>query len=332
MITASACSRSPLHHAAAALFVAGFAVLHTLPALAQAYPTKTIRMIVGAPAGGTTDIVARLVAQKLGERLGQSVVVENRGGAGGNIGNDTVAKAAPDGYTLGMAYSGLSINPAVMTMPFDTLKDLAPVSLVATVPMFIVAGPGTKATDLKGVIAEAKVNPGKVAIGANSLASVSHLAAELLKARAGVDMTTIVYKGSAPALTDIIGGRVALMFDTVPGAIGYVKGGQLRALAVGGPRRLAILADVPTLEEAGFKDFQIRSWYGVVAPAATPPDIVEKLSQEIAAIVRSPGMTEQFTSKSLEPVGSTPAEFKAFIRDEMQVWEPVAKAAKIRVD
>ena len=189
---------APSRRRFAAGALAALATLVVPPTSAQEFPTKAIRVIVGAPAGGTTDIVARLVAQKLGERLGQSVVVENRGGAGGNIGNDAVAKAAPDGYTLGMAYSGLSINPAVMAMPFDTLKDLAPVSLVATVPMFVVAGPATSAPDLKSMIAEAKANPGKLAIGANSLASVSHLAAELFKARAGVDMTTIVYKGSAP--------------------------------------------------------------------------------------------------------------------------------------
>ena len=321
-----------LQRPAIALALAAATLLATGAAHGQAYPTKSIRMIVGAPAGGTTDIVARLIAQKLGERLGQSVVVENRAGAGGNIGNDTVAKAAPDGYTLGMAYSGLSINPAVMAMPFDTLKDLAPVSLVATVPMFVVAGPATKAGNIEALIVEAKANKGQLAIGANSLASVSHLAAELFKTRANVDMTTIVYKGSAPALTDIIGGRVAVMFDTVPGAIGYVKSGQLRALAVGGPQRLAILPDVPTLEQSGLKDFQIRSWYGVIAPANTPPAVVERLSREIAAIVQSPDMKENFTSKSLEPVGSTPAEFATFIRDEMRVWEPVAKAANIKVE
>jgi tripartite-type tricarboxylate transporter receptor subunit TctC len=317
-------------------FVAGaFAAVATLaglPAHAQEFPSKTIRIIVGAPAGGTTDIVARMVAQKLGERLGQSVVVENRGGVGGNIGNDAVAKAAPDGYTLGMAYSGLSINPSVMTMPFDTLKDLAPVSLVATVPMFVIAGPATKAPDLRSMIAEAKANPGKFAIAVNSLASVSHLAAELFKARTGVDMTTIVYKGSAQAFPDLIAGRVAMMFDTVPGAYGFVKSGQLRAIAVGGPKRLAILPDVPTLEESGLKDVQIRSWYGVIAPARTPPAVIEKLAREIAAAMQSPDMREQFTSKSLEPVGSTPAEFDTFIRDEMRVWEPVAKAANIKVD
>jgi tripartite-type tricarboxylate transporter receptor subunit TctC len=315
---------------AAALVAAG--TLAGATAHAQDWPQKPIRIIVGAPAGGTTDIVARMVAQKLGERLGQSVVVENRGGVGGNIGNDTVAKAAPDGYTLGMAYSGLSINPSVMPMPFDTLKDLAPVSLVATVPMFVIAGPATKAPDLRSMIAEAKANPGKLAIAVNSLASVSHLAAELLKSRTGVDMTTVVYKGSAQAFPDLIAGRVAMMFDTVPGAFGYVKSGQLRALAVGGPKRLSILPDVPTLEESGLKDVQIRSWYGVIAPARTPPAIVEKLSREIAAALQTPEFREQFTSKSLEPVGSTPAEFAAYIRDEMRVWDPVAKAANIKVE
>jgi len=310
------------------------AALGTGAAVAQDYPAKAIRMIVGAPAGGTTDIVARIVAAKLGERLGQSVTVENRGGAGGNIGNDVVAKAAPDGYTLGMAYSGLSINPVVMgpAMPFDTLQDLAPVSLVATVPMFLVVGPATKANDVATLAAEARANPGKLAIAANSLASASHLAAELFKSRADIDMTTVVYKGSAPALTDIMGGRVAAMFDTVPGAIGYVRSGQLRAIAVGGAKRLAILPDVPTLQESGLKDIEIRSWYGVIAPARTPPAIVERLSREIAEIMRSADMRERMAAQTLEPVGSTPAEFATFIRREMDVWGPVAKAAKIKLE
>ena len=248
-----------------AALLLGAAALASCAVAAQDYPVKAIRMVVGAPAGGTTDIVARIVAAKLGERLGQSVTVENRGGAGGNIGNDVVAKAAPDGYTLGMAYSGLSINPVVMgaAMPFDTLKDLEPVSLVATVPMFLVVGPATAATDVRSLVSEAKASPGKLAIAANSLASASHLAAELFKSRAEIDMTTVVYKGSAPALTDIMGGRVAAMFDTVPGAIGYVKSGQLRAIAVGGAKRLAILPDVPTLQESGLENIEIRSWYGV---------------------------------------------------------------------
>ncbi len=299
---------------------------------AQGYPSKPLRMLVGAPPGGTTDIVARMIAQKLGERLGQTVVVENRAGAGGNIGMDGVAKAAPDGYTFGMAYSGLSINPSVMkAMPFDTLRDLAPVSLVATVPMFLIVDPAMQVTSVKELIDRAKANPGKLAIAASSFAAVSHLSAELLKQRAGIDMTTVVYKGSAPAWVDVMGGRVAAMFDTVAGSSPHVKAGKLRAIAVGGSKRMSTLPDVPTLQESGLPDFEIRSWYGVVAPAKTPPEIIERVSREIAEIVKAADLRENFASQMLEPVGNSPAEFGAFIRSEMRLWEPVARSADIKM-
>jgi len=300
---------------------------------AQAWPGKPLRMTVGASAGGTTDIVARIVAAKLGERLGQPVVVENRAGAGGNIALDVVAKAPADGYTLAMAYSGLSINPAVMaSMPFDTLKDLSPVSLVATVQMFLIADPGLKAGTVGQLVELAKANPGKHAIATNALASVSHLAAELFKVRARVDMPTIVYKGSAPALVDMLGGRVAAMFDTVPGALPHVKSGKVRAIAIGSRTRSALMPEVPTLAESGFPDIEIRSWYGVIATAGTPPAVLERLNAEIAAIVRLPDVRERFAGQSLEPVGGTSAEFTAFIRDEMGRWADVARSANIKIN
>lgn len=300
----------------------------------QTWPAgKPLRMLVGASAGGTTDIVARVVAAKLSERLGQQVVVENRGGAGGNIALDAVAKAPPDGYTLAMAYSGLSINPVVMpSMPFDTLKDLAPVSLVATVQMFLIVDPGLGITSVRQLVDQAKANPGKFAIAANALASVSHLSAELFKSRAGVDMPTVVYKGSSPALVDMLGGRIAAMFDTVPGALPHVKGGKVRAIAVGGSARSGLLPEVPTLVESGFRDFDIRSWYGVVATGGTPAPIVDRLGAEVAAIVKLPEIRERFAGQALDPVGGTPAEFGAYIREEMARWSGVAKSAKIKLD
>lgn len=305
-----------------------------MPAAAwgQNYPVRPVRILVGAAPGGTTDIVARLVAQRLSDRLGQQFVVENRPGAAGNLANDAVAKAAPDGYTLAMAYSGLSINPAVMQMPFDTLRDLAPVSLVALVQMFLVVGPELPAKSVNELVALARAQPGAVALGANSLASVSHLAAELFRMRAGVDMPVVVYKGSAPALVDLMGGRLAAMFDTFPGALPHVKSGKIRAIAVGGTTRAAILPDVPTLAEAGLPDFEIRSWYGIIAPAKTPPAVVDRLSAEIAAAVKSPDLRERFEAQTLEPVGSTPAEFATFIRAEMDRWAPAAKAANIKTN
>jgi tripartite-type tricarboxylate transporter receptor subunit TctC len=313
------------------LCVAG--ALYITCAWAQPYPAKPIRMLVGAAPGGTTDIVARIVAAKLGERLNQQVLVENRGGAGGNLALDVVAKAPPDGYTLGMAYSGLSINPVVMSnMPFDTLNDLAPVSLVSTVQMFLIVDAATKIHSVQSLIEQARTNPGKFSIAANALASVSHLSAELFKMRAGVDMPTVVYKGSSPALIDIVGGRVTAMFDTVPGALAFIKSGKIRAIGIGGNKRSSVMPDVPTLQEAGLKDFEIRSWYGVVAAAKTPPDIVDRLSTEIAAVVKTEDIRTRFAAQSLDPVGSTPAAFGAFIRAEMASWESVAKNANIKID
>lgn len=302
-------------------------------AWAQAFPSKPLRMLVGAAAGGTTDIVARAIAARLAERLGAQVLVENRGGAGGNIALDVVAKAAPDGHTLAMAYSGLSINPVVMaSMPFDTLNDLAPVSLVSTVQMFLIVGAATPITSVRGLIDQAKANPGKLAIAGNALASVSHLSAELFKLRAGLDMPVVVYKGSAPALIDIMGGRVTAMFDTVPGALSFIKGGKIRAIGIGGAKRSSLMPDVPTLQEAGLANFDIRSWYGVLTTAKTPPEIVERLSREIAAIVRSPELRASFAAQSLDPIGGTPAEFDSFIRAEMASWSAVAKSAGIKIE
>lgn len=299
----------------------------------QAWPNKPLRMTVGASAGGTTDIVARIVAARLGERLAQPVVVENRGGAGGNLALDLVAKAPADGYTLAMAYSGLSINPVVMSsMPFDTLKDLAPVSLVATVQMFLIVDPGLKIGTVTQLVEQAKANPGKLAIAANALASVSHLSAELFKARAGIEMPTLVYKGSSPALIDMLGGRVAAMFDTVPGALPHVKSGKVRAIAIGSRERSSLMPEVPTLAESGFPEIEIRSWYGVLATGGTPAAIVDRLNIEISAIVKSADVRERFSAQSLDPVGGSPADFTAFIRDEMNRWAGVARTAKIKLD
>ncbi len=313
--------------------VAALLVALASAASGQTYPVKPLRMLVGAAPGGTTDIVARAIAIRLSERLGQPVAVDNRGGAGGNIALDAVAKAAPDGYTLGMAYSGLSINPVVTaSMPFDTLADLAPVSLVSTVQMFLIVDATTPITSVRGLIDQAHARPGQLAIAANALASVSHLSAELFKLRAGVDMPTVVYKGSSPALIDIMGGRVAAMFDTVPGALAFIRGGKIRAIGIGGSKRSSIMPEVPTLQESGLANFEIRSWYGVVATAKTPPEIIERLSREIAAIVATPEVRARFAAQSLDPVGSTPAEFDKFIRAEMVSWGAVAKSAKIRLE
>lgn len=309
------------------------ALAGTSVALADTYPSKTTRMIVGATAGGGSDIVARLIATKLAARLGQPVVVENRPGAGGNIANEIIAKADPDGYTLGMGYAGIAINPVLMPqMPFDTLRDLAPVSLVTYVHFFLVVDPQGPIKSVRGLIDEAKANPGKLAFGINARASVGHLSTELFKLRTGVDMPTVTYKGSSQALVDMLGGRLGAMIDTVAATAAHVKSGKLRAIAYGGEKRSSVFPDVPTFKEAGLPDFKVLSWFGVVAPAKTPPEIINRLSKEIAEIVRMPDVSERLAALVLEPVGSTPAEFGAFIRSEMQRWDGVVKAAGIKAE
>jgi tripartite-type tricarboxylate transporter receptor subunit TctC len=300
---------------------------------AEVYPSKTTRMIVGATAGGGSDIVARLIASRLSARLGQPFIVENRPGAGGNIANDVVAKSKPDGYTLGMGYAGIAINPVITKqMPFDTLNDLAPVSLVALVHFFLVINPQGPITSMRGLIDEAKANPGKLDLGINARASVGHLSTELFKLRAGVDMHTVTYKGSSHALVDLLGGRIAGMIDTVVATASLVKSGKLRAVAFGGEKRSSAFPDVPTFEEAGLADFKVLSWFGVVAPAKTPPEILNRLSREIAEILREPEVKERFDAMLLEPAGSSPSEFSAFIRSEMQRWDGVVKAAGITIE
>jgi len=303
-----------------------------IPGSAHAYPDKPIRMLVGASPGGTTDIVARLIASALEKKLKQPVAVENHPGAGGNLALNIVAKAVPDGYTIGMAYSGLAINPAIMaSMPFDTMKDLAPVSLVATVDMFLLVDPKLGLKSIQDLVNMAKREPKKLALAANALGSVSHLSAALFNQRTGIDLPIAVYKGSAPALVDLMGGSVSAMFDTVPGALPLVQQNRLQVMAVGGAHRLSILPDIPTLEEAGLKDFQIGSWYGVVAPAKTPGSIVDGLSAAIAEALGDPKVRAQLEKQMLNPKGSSPAEFKSFIASEMTQWAAVARKSQIAI-
>ncbi|VTU45989.1 Bug family tripartite tricarboxylate transporter substrate binding protein [Variovorax sp. PBL-E5] len=319
---------------ASILFSAIASVAAVVPtAQAQdAYPSRPIHLLVGATAGGGSDLVARIVATELTKKLGQAVVVENRPGAGGNIANLAAARAPADGYTLAMAYSGLAVNPAVMQkMPFDTLRELATVSLVADVPMGLYVNAAVPARNVKELIDTAKASPGRYALGVNALASVGHLATELFKQRTGVDMPTVVYKGSSAAMTDLLSGNVSAMFDTVASAGPQVQSGRIRMLAYGGVKRLATSPDVPTLTEAGLDNFDLRSWYGVVAPAGTPKATVDKLSTVIAEVIRMPEVVEKFEKNSLIPVGSTPDAFEQYLAAETEKWTHVAKAAKVQV-
>lgn len=312
--------------------IAGAALLASAAALAQVYPVKPIRLIVGSSAGGGGDTFARVVAQRASTQLGQPMVIDNRAGAGGNIGADLVAKAAPDGYTLLFVYTGHVLNPSLYTkLPFDTVRDFAPVALLATNESFLLVPPALPAKSLTELIALAKKSPGKYTIGALP-SSAQHLGSELFKLRAGIDLLFIPYKGNGPALTDLLGGQLDVSFNTVAITLPLVQSGKLRALAVAGERRSKLAPDVPTMSEAGLPNFSFLGWYGIVAPARTPDAIVQRLNHVLVQAVKSPELAERIAAMGNEAVGSTPAEFDGFIRAEIPKWAKVIKDAKIALN
>ena len=316
---------------AAGALLAAFALLSH----AQApYPTKPIRIVVPFPAGGTTDILARAVAQKLTETLGQSVVVDNRPGAGGNIGAELVAKSPPDGYTLLMGTVGThAINASLYAkMPYDHVKDFVPVILVAGVPNVLVVNPSVPANSVPELIAYIKANPGKVNFASSGSGTSIHLAGELFKTMAGVSMTHVPYKGSAPAVTDLIGGQVQLMFDNLPSALPQIKAGKLRALAVTSTQRASALPDVPTVAEAGLPGFDATSWFGLLAPAGTPKDVVAKLNAEVAKWLATPEAREKLASQGAIAAGQSPEDFTRHIAAETAKWQKVVKESGAKVD
>ena len=298
------------------------------------YPAKPVRLVVPFPAGGTTDILARAVAQKLSEAWGQQVIVDNRPGAGGNIGSELVARAAPDGYTLLMGTVGThAINPSLYKkMPYDHVKDFAPVILVAGVPNVLVVNPSLPVHSVSELIAYAKANPGKLNFASSGNGTSIHLSGELFKTMTGVDMTHVPYKGSAPALTDLIGGQVQLMFDNLPSSLPFIKAGKLRALAVTSGTRSATLPELPTLAESGLPGFEASSWFGVLAPAGTPRDIVAKLNGAIAGWLASPEAKEKLLAQGAIAAGGTPDDFARHIAAETSKWAKVVKASGAHVD
>jgi tripartite-type tricarboxylate transporter receptor subunit TctC len=298
------------------------------------YPTKPVRLVVPFPAGGTTDILARAVAQKLSEAWGRQMIVDNRPGAGGNIGSDLVAKSAPDGYTLLMGTVGThAINPSLYkNMPYDHVKDFAPVILVAGVPNVLVVNPSLPVHSVPELIAYAKANPGKLNFASSGNGTSIHLSGELFKAMTGVEMTHVPYKGSAPALTDLIGGQVQLMFDNLPSSLPFIKAGKLRALAVTSGARAAALPDLPTLAESGLPGFEASSWFGVLAPAGTPRDIVAKLNGAIAGWLASPEAKEKLLAQGAIAAGGTPEDFARHIGAETSKWAKVVKASGAHID
>ncbi len=298
---------------------------------AQAYPQKPVRLVVPFAPGGTTDILARLVGQKLTPVLGQTVFVENRPGANGAVGSELVAKSAPDGYTLIMGYLGsLAINPHLYSkLPYDSVRDFAPVTLVAATAQAIVVHPALPPSCVE-LIALAKRQRGQITYASAGIGSPSHLAGELFKMMAGVDIVHVPYKGSGAVMSDLIGGHVAMSFGGLAAAMPHVKSGRLRLLAVTTARRSSAVPQVPTVAESGVPGFDVSSWFGVLAPAATPRDAIDRLHVEIARVLAAKDVKERLAADGAEPVGNTPQEFAAFIRAELVKWGKVVKGTGIR--
>ena len=304
------------------------------PAAAQSYPQKPVRLVVGVPPGGTTDIVARLVGQKIAEQLGQQVVIDNRGGAGGNIGAELVAKAPPDGYTLFLATIGtMTINPNLYKkMPFDTLRDFAAISQLTSMPQLLVVHPSVPVKTVKELIFYAKSRPGQLNFASGGSGTAIHLAGELFKTMANVDMVHIAYKGSAPAMTDLLGGQVSLMFDQILTALPHVQSAKLRALGVTTEKRSAAAPHVPTISEAALPGYAVTTWHGLLAPAGTPREIVNRLSAETAKALQSAEIRERFAAQGVEPVSSTPEQFAAMMKSELDKWRKVIAASGTKLE
>jgi tripartite-type tricarboxylate transporter receptor subunit TctC len=296
----------------------------------QSWPSKPIRFIVSFPPGGSADLIARSIAPKMSEKLGQPVVVENRPGAGGNIGVDAVAKSAPDGHTIGLAAAGaLSVNQSLYpSMPFDPQKDLAPISMLAMIPFLIIANPSQPRT-LAEVLNDAMTKP--VAYGHGGNGSAMHLSGELLKMMTNTPLIAVAYKGSGPVATDVLGGQVPLGIVDVPSAIANVKAGRIRALAVTTKQRISAMPEVPTFEEAGVKGYESIGWFGAVAPASTAQEVIARLNREIAAALAAPDVREKAIAAGCEPAADSPQEFAAFIRDEARKWADVIHKAGVKI-
>lgn len=315
--------------------LAAFATGLPLPAAAQAWPSKPVRMVIPFPAGGATDIIGRVIAQKLGAALGQQVVVDNKPGAGGTIGSDMVAKAPADGYTLLMATSSThSIGPALNPkMPYDAFKDFAPVAHVANAPSVLVVGASSPAATAQDLVKLLKANPGKYNFGSSGIGTYPHLAAEMFKWRAGgLFVVHIPYRGTGLVITDLIAGQIAFLMDSIVSAQTHVAAGRVRPLAVSGAKRSASLPNVPTFDEVGVKGMDFSNWFGVFAPAGTSPEIVARLNRELLAITKDPEVVATLARSGAEVAGGTPAQFAKVIRDEHDNWKTVIQRAGIKVE
>lgn len=314
------------------------APLTTLVNLAQAqdaaaYPNKPVRIVVGFAPGGATDIVARLIAQKLQDNLGQPFLVENKPGAGSNLGAEQVQRATPDGYTLLLATIANATNMSIYkNLAYDTLRDFVPVTHLMSAPSVLVVSNSVPANNLRELIALAKSKPGQLTFASSGAGGSPHLAGEMLKVRAGIDIIHVPYKGAAPAMADVIAGTVDMGFKTALSAIPQMQAGKVKPIAVAATRRLAQIPNVPTMGEAGIGDFEVSSWNGLLAPARTPPDIVAKLNRECQKILAMPDIREKFAAQAAEPVGGSPEQFGIYIRSEIDRWAKVVKESGAKID
>lgn len=302
------------------------------PIFAESYPVRPVRLIVPSTPGGSVDTLARTIGPKLTERWGQQIVIDNRSGAGGVIAGETLAKAPPDGYTLMLGtIASLATNVSLQKkLPYDPIKDFAPVTLVATQNLMLLVHPSVPVKSVKELVRLAKAQPGKLSFASAGNGTGSHLSGELFKQLAGVDMLHIPYKGVAPALLDVISGQVSMSFPSILTALQQVRAGRLRALAVTGSHRSVAAPELPTLQEAGIKGYESATWYGIVAPAGTPGDVIAKLNGEVVSILKLPDVNDRLSKEGADPVGNSPQEFGRFIQSEIEKWRKVIRAAGIQ--
>jgi tripartite-type tricarboxylate transporter receptor subunit TctC len=310
------------------------AILTPAPVAAQsAYPSKPIKIIAPVQPGGGVDLVARTIADRLGQALGQSIIVENQSGGGGSIASMATARAAPDGYTLMVGYVGThGTNPAVRKLPYDAVKDFTPIAMVGGTPNILVVPPSLPANTLKEFVAYVHANPGKLSYGSSGPGTLTHLAMEQLKVAADLDMIHVPYRGIGPAITDILGGQTQALFPGLAAALPHIKAGTIKPLAVTGIKRHPLLPEVPTFEELGYKGFDGVQWYGIVGPANMPATIVKRLNEEINKLLANPELRERLSSEALEPMPMSPEQFGQYMRDDIDKWSRLAKARNIQLN
>lgn len=315
------------------IFVLFLGLLLSGAATAQDWPNKPVRFIVPYPPGGGTDVIARIVQPRLSEALGQTIVIENRGGAGGAVGTEAAAKAAPDGYTFLFTLSSHTINPLLYKLSYDVERDFAPVTLIVSVPQLVAANPASPLKSMQDVVALAKAYPGKLHYASVGAGTPSHIAGELLRLKAGIDIVHVPYRGGGPAVADTLGGQVWLLFVTMPAAIGQVRAGKLRALAVTTQKRNPGAPEIPTLAEAlNIPDYEVDSWYAMFAPAKTPPAIIARMQREVARVIQLPDVKQKLLEQGGDTVGSSPEALGRVVNGELKKWADLIRDAKIKLE